>query len=141
MRTKEEGVGQTAKCWEEGFNCAESVLRGVCHAQEIDLPDVAKMMATPFGGGIGRCEDVCGALAGGVMALGACIGRTKTSEDRLRSYDAAKLLYTSFQKRFDSVDCKVLNKSDFKSPEHRVRCGKYVREAASMTLDVLRGGP
>jgi len=120
------------------FNCAESVLRGVCFAQEIELPDIAKKMATPFGGGIGRSEDLCGALAGGVLAIGADIGRASADEDRLRSYDAAGELHKRFLGAFGSTQCKVLNKGDFKSPEHRARCGHFVEECTMFTINVLR---
>ena len=83
--TVEEGVREARRCWEQKLNCAESVLRGVCYAQGIDLPDIAKRMATPFGGGVGRSEDICGALTGGVMAIGVCLGRTTPEEDKTRS--------------------------------------------------------
>jgi len=139
MRTIEEGVRKTQECWEEKFNCAESVLRGVCHSQGIELSDQGKMMATPFGGGVGRSEDICGALTGGVMGIGIVMGRKSAEEDRLRSYDAAGKLYKLFHGRFGSTCCKVLNKSDFKSPDHRVRCGVFVSECTRLALEVIRG--
>lgn len=137
-KTIDDGVRHANECWQAKFNCAESVLRGVCHAQEIELPDTAKRMATPFGGGIGRSEDTCGALTGGVLAIGACIGRISASEDRLKSYDAAGQLFKMFSTRFGSAVCKDLNKGDFKSPEHRVRCGNFVEVATRLTLEILR---
>jgi C_GCAxxG_C_C family probable redox protein len=139
MRTVEEGVQRTRECWDEKFNCTESVLRGVCYAQGVELADQAKMMATPFGGGVGRSEDICGALTGGVMGMGIVMGRRNADEDRLRSYDAAGKLYNLFHERFGSTCCKVLNKSDFKSPDHRVRCGEFVSECTRLTLKVIRG--
>ena len=138
MKSAEDGVAEARKSWTQRFNCAESVLRGVCHAQGIELPDIAKKMATPFGGGIGRAEDVCGAIAGGVLAIGADIGRTRAEGDKLRSYNAAGELHKKFLESFGSTSCKVLNKSDFKSPEHRVRCSRFVEECARFTIDILR---
>jgi len=138
LKSAEDGVAEARKSWTQRFNCAESVLRGVCHAQGIELPDIAKKMATPFGGGIGRAEDVCGAIAGGVLAIGADIGRTRAEGDKLRSYNAAGELHKKFLESFGSTSCKVLNKSDFKSPEHRVRCSRFVEECARFTIDILR---
>ena len=140
MRTLEEGVEHASECWASQLNCAESVLRGVCFAQNIELSDQAKRMATPFGGGIGRSEDACGALIGGVLAIGVAMGRTASEEDRLRSYEAASKLHKAFQARFGSTCCKVLNKSDFKSPQHRTRCGEYVSEATRLAIRILREG-
>jgi len=138
VRSAKEGVALAAKCWESHLNCAESVLRGVCHAQETELTDLAKRMATPFGGGVGRSEDICGALVGGVLAIGAERGRTTSEDDRLRSYDAAGKLHEKFLELFGSTCCRVLNKSDFKSPEHRMRCGEFVKETTRLTIQILR---
>jgi C_GCAxxG_C_C family probable redox protein len=138
MRSIDEGVLEAERQWAMGFNCAESVLRGVCFAEEIELADQSKRMATPLGGGVGRSEDICGALLGGVLGLGTVLGRTSPEEDRLRSYDAAGRLYKMFQQRLGSTCCRVLNKGDFKSPEHRSRCGRFVSEATRMALQVLR---
>jgi len=140
MRTPEEGIRHADECWTKNLNCAESVLRGVCFAQSIELTDQAKKMATPFGGGIGRSEDACGALIGGVLAIGVSLGRIAPEEDRLASYEAAGKLHKAFQARFGSTCCKVLNKSDFKTPEHRTRCGKYVGGATRLAIQILRDG-
>jgi len=139
MRTVEEGVKNAQECWEAKYNCAESVFRGICYAQGIELSDQEKMMATPFGGGVGRSEDLCGALTGGVMGIGIVMGRRSAEEDRLKSYDAAGKLCKLFKDRFGSTCCKVLNKSDFKSPDHRVRCGEFVSESTRLALEVIRG--
>jgi len=138
MRTQDDGVRHATECWSKGYNCAESVLRGVCFGMEVELPDKALMMATPFGGGVGRSEDICGALIGGVMGIGALKGRTGPGQDRLVSYEAAGRLHSHFNNEFGSTCCKVLNKSDFKSPEHRGRCGRFVAEATSMAVQILR---
>jgi C_GCAxxG_C_C family probable redox protein len=138
MRSMEEGMEEAERSWASRLNCAESVLRGVCFAQDMPLSDQAKRMATPFGGGVGRTEELCGALTGGVLAIGACIGRTGPTEDRLRSYEAAGRLYRAFLGRFGSTCCKVLNKSDFGSQEHRRRCGAFVSEGTRLTLEILR---
>jgi C_GCAxxG_C_C family probable redox protein len=138
MRTQDEGVRHAMECWSKGYNCAESVLRGVCFGMEVELPDKALMMATPFGGGIGRSEDVCGALVGGVMGIGAIKGRTTSVQDKLPSYAATGRLYRRFHDEFGSTCCRVLNKSDFKSSEHKERCGRFVAEAASMAVQILR---
>jgi C_GCAxxG_C_C family probable redox protein len=126
------------ECWSKGYNCAESVLRGVCFGMEVELPDRALMMATPFGGGVGRSEDTCGALVGAVMAIGALKGRTTPPEDRFASYEAAGRLHAHFQDAFGSTCCKVLNKSDFKSMEHRERCGRLVAGSTSMAIRILQ---
>lgn len=139
MRDIEEGVEHAAACFAGGFNCAEAVLRGVCLAQGFRIPDGCLRMATPFGGGMGRSEDACGALTGGVLAIGAIMGRTDPGEDKTRSYDAASVLYKAFVAEFGHARCLDLNMSDFKSPEHKTRCTGFVRGATRMAILAIRG--
>jgi C_GCAxxG_C_C family probable redox protein len=139
MREIAEGVRLADECFASGYNCAESVLRGVCHAQGTSLPDACLRMATPFGGGVGRSEDLCGALSGGVLAIGASLGRTDAREDKTKSYDAAKRLFSGFVAATGSPKCIVLNKGEFGTPEHRARCGGFVREATKLAILAIRG--
>ncbi len=58
----------------EGYNCAQSVFYCFCDDLGFDK-NTALKLATGFGGGMGRKEEVCGAVTGGIMALGAKYGR------------------------------------------------------------------
>ena len=137
-RSVQEGVDEAVRCWESKLNCAESVFRGTCFAEDIALDDIPKRMATPFGGGIGRSGDVCGALTGGVLAIGASLGRTSPDSDKTACYEAAGALHKQFEEMFGASSCKALNMSDFTSPQHRARCGRFVEMATRLTLSVLR---
>ncbi len=137
-RSVQDGVREAMRCWESKLNCAESVFRGVCFAEGIALDDLSKRMATPFGGGIGRSEDICGALTGGVLAIGASLGRTSPDADKTGCYEAAGTLHKGFEETFGASSCRALNMSDFTSPQHRVRCGRFVEEATKLALEVLR---
>jgi len=67
--------------FEAGFNCAESVFLVVTEAFGHHAPEQARL-ATAFGGGVGRCkEEMCGAVAGGVLAVGALHGRDRAGAD------------------------------------------------------------
>ena len=63
------------ECFESGFNCAESVFLAITEAFGLDVSGQVRL-ATPFGGGIGRCKaELCGAISGAVLAVGAVRGR------------------------------------------------------------------
>jgi len=134
LKDENASVDYAMECWSKGFNCAESVLRGVCFGLGIDLPPIAKMMATPLGGGMGRAENVCGALSGGVIAIGAVLGRTDHSDDKFRSYMAARDLHDEFLNRFGGTRCSELNFGDFITSHHRRRCSEFVKEATRMAF-------
>jgi len=137
MPSEEEAVRHASECWDRGFNCTESALRGVCYGMGIELPEVALRIATPFGGGVGRCEDLCGALSGGVMGIGASMGRSEATGDKFASYNAAKKLHEQFLRAFGSSLCKELNHGDFKSREHASRCKNFTLETVRMTYRIL----
>lgn len=138
MPSEEEAVRHAAECWDKGFNCAESALRGVCYGMGIALPEVALKISTPFGGGVGRCEDLCGALSGGVMGIGAVLGRENTKGDKFASYNAAKKMYEQYTKKFGSSSCKELNHGDFKSQAHEARCRNFTIESVRMAYRILK---
>ena len=47
-------------------------------------------LATPFGGGIGSThQDLCGAISGGVMVIGALHGRERPDQAREKEHAAA----------------------------------------------------
>lgn len=68
------------------FLCSESVLFAVSDWLEVRNEFIPKI-ATGFGAGIGGRGTVCGALSGGVMALGLKFGRKDpVREEGRRSY-------------------------------------------------------
>ncbi len=137
MLSEEECIKYASECWDKGFNCAESAMRGICYAHEIDLPEVALRMATPFGGGIGLSGDACGAMIGSVLGIGAALGRADAKGNKTRSYEAARELKTQFERRFNSTQCKILNEGDFVSPVHERRCKEFTLESVRIAYRIL----
>ena len=93
-----------------GFNCAQSVLLVLAeHINPQTKNDLIPKIATGFGGGVGRCGSVCGALTGAVMAVGIKYGTNEAGiEKRLKAYANARVLYTQFERQHGSVMCHDL---------------------------------
>jgi len=130
----------------EGYNCAQSVLLTIFE-QSNGKNELVPKVATAFGGGIGRCGSVCGALSGGVMAIGIKYGSNEPSvEKRLRAYKLAKELYRRFEKQHGSVLCRELIGYDLSNPEEldkarkeRVleeKCVNFVRDAVEILAEI-----
>ena len=64
----------------EGYNCAQSVLYSFCDDIHLDK-NTALKMACGFGAGMGRKEEVCGAVTGGIIVIGAKYGRGEGDAD------------------------------------------------------------
>ncbi len=56
------------------FNCAQAILGAYGPAEGLCLDDCLRL-AAPFGGGIGRLGETCGAVIGALMVLGLRHGR------------------------------------------------------------------
>ena len=95
-------------------------------------------MATGFSGGLGDTrEELCGALSGGVMVIGALHGRSSRDEDDKPAIERAEAYRARFLERFGHVQCQVLRDTVVKVPDGLETCGGLVAEAAKLLMDVL----
>ena len=120
-----------------GYNCAQSVL--AAYAADYDLSkDKALQVAVGFGGGMGRVQDVCGAISAAIVVLGLSSefkegdGRPKINE----VYAKVHRLIDEFREKKGTIKCRDLLGCDLTSEEgqkyfreHNLRenCWEYVR--------------
>ena len=91
---------EQAKAYFDGhYNCAQSVFAPFAEYFGMDL-DLAFKIATPFGGGMGHNGQICGAVSGGLMAIGLARGiESYDQEKKYACYDLAQ----AFQQRFRAL--------------------------------------
>jgi C_GCAxxG_C_C family probable redox protein len=92
-----------------GYNCAQSIL----HAFGPDLgldSETALKVATGLGGGIGGRGEVCGAVTGGILALGLKYGRGEKAEKSVAqlAYQKTEELMAAFERAHGSCMCRTL---------------------------------
>lgn len=92
-----------------GYNCAQSVLFSFCDKTNLS-PDLALKLACGFGAGMGRKGEVCGAVTGGILALGAMFGRGDKEGRQATelAYAKVKELLTRFSSIHGSCICSEL---------------------------------
>ncbi len=109
-----------------GYNCAQSVFYAFCEDLGVDQ-DTALKVACGFGAGMGRKGEVCGAVTGGIMALGVKYGRGE-KEDRAvtdAAYVKVRELMDQFSNRNGTCICRqLLNGCDLTTEEGQ----KYFKE-------------
>ncbi|HVM50750.1 MAG TPA: C-GCAxxG-C-C family protein [Candidatus Acidoferrum sp.] len=92
-----------------GYNCAQAVL--YAFGPELGLPgETALKVAAGLGSGVARRGQTCGALTGGILALGLKYGRGE-QQDRSateQTYQKTLELLNRFEKRHGSCRCRVL---------------------------------
>ena len=81
------------------------------------------LIATPFGGGMGRYGEVCGAITGAMLALGLKSGRTSGDDTATRNAVYAKVvrLIRAFEIEYGSSICRAVTKCDLLAPEGQKR--------------------
>ena len=109
--------------FDRGNNCTQAVLQAVAGRKDPDL--IA--MAAGFGGGIGDSGCLCGAITGGVMALGLN-GRA----------DQSGPLIKAFKAEFKTTCCRGLSKGHrWLSRTHLANCRRITSTAAAMAARLL----
>jgi C_GCAxxG_C_C family probable redox protein len=82
------------------FFCSEAIVKAVVEGFHLPVPDLVIAMASGFPVGIGGSGCTCGALTGGVMALGLFFGRTEPKDRKVKKcMELSKLLHDRFQDR------------------------------------------
>lgn len=74
-------------------------------------------VASAFKGGIGRRGSLCGALTGGVIAIGLRYGTNKPVFEESEAYSLALEFHNRFKKGGGSVLCRDLIGYDLTNPE------------------------
>jgi C_GCAxxG_C_C family probable redox protein len=93
--------------------------------------------ATAFSGGIGLTkQDLCGALSGGVIVIGALYGRTNAQESDEKSSKLAAAFRERFEQHFAMVNCHDLRKEKY-GRDNPVPCSQLVEEAATLLCQTL----
>ncbi|MCK4390455.1 MAG: C-GCAxxG-C-C family protein [Desulfobacterales bacterium] len=145
------------------FHCASAVLSRIESQLKLNLDSISRM-TQGFSGGIAFQGDICGALMGGVLALGTVYGtelqrtqpamvfragfaamkegsRVFQNEDLHPSFKTSLRvgkLYRKFVSRFGSADCTdILGKAC--RPKNRDLCEEIAQTTSQFTLDLITG--
>lgn len=120
------------------FVCSEAVLYAMHRILGTPLPVEIIRLASGFAGGIGGQGYVCGALTGGVMALGLAFGRSEAGTSCPKLLPATRELLEWFNQAFGSSCCAALTKKKriFGGKESNM-CGIMTGETAAKTMELI----
>jgi C_GCAxxG_C_C family probable redox protein len=95
-------------------------------------------IATGFSGGLGDTrEELCGALSGGVMVIGALFGRSNLAEDDQPAVDLAERYRRRFLETLGYTQCTALREQVVDAPGGPGTCGELVERAAMILMSLL----
>ncbi|MDH3067898.1 C-GCAxxG-C-C family protein [Akkermansia sp. N21169] len=114
VASKLEGIPLTPRVlaaldyFHQGYNCSQSVFAAFADYCGLS-PDAALRLSSPFGAGIGRMREVCGALCGASMIGGALKGNAGAlPEEKERIFSLVREFAEAFKREFGSMYCRDL---------------------------------
>lgn len=99
------------------------------------VPDILIRASCPFGGGIGGShQDICGALSGGVMVLGALWGRVTSTENDDLVLHLSSQLREGFVQVYGTSHCETI-RNLARTPKDG--CLPVVLQGARMLTEII----
>lgn len=144
---------QARALFEQGYNCAQAVV--AAFAPEMGVPqETAVRLLSPFGGGMGRLREVCGAFSGLLAAFGMLYGYSDPAavDEKKALYADVQQMAAAFREQNGSLICRDLlglreGASD-PTPAPRTadyyktrRCGDMVESAADILQAYIEAHP
>lgn len=116
-------------------------------AEHLDIhSDLIPRIATGFCSGMARTGGMCGAVSGGIMAIGLSLGRTTPSDDIDPCYQAVRTFLGRFSVQYKTLSCLELTGVHLGTPEGQAafrekgqikNCTDYVGEATRWVVEIL----
>jgi C_GCAxxG_C_C family probable redox protein len=121
------------------FYCSEAIVKTIKDEFELTVTDDIIKMASGFPVGMGGSGCTCGAVAGGVMAIGMFFGRTEAKDPKVaKTMALANELHNIFKERHKNLCCRILTKGMvLGSQEHMEQCISFTGEVAEEAARII----
>lgn len=121
------------------FYCSEAIIKTIKDEFQLTISDEIIAAASGFPVGMGGSGCTCGAVAGGVMALGLVFGRTKAKDAKVdKAMALSNELHGLFKSRHKNLCCRSLTKGmTLGSPEHMEQCIFFTGEVAEEVAKII----
>ena len=145
--TPDQVAQRSGELFDQGLCCSESVLQALAESRGIQSELIPKI-ATGLCGGISRSSNICGAVSGGVLAIGLCFGRSQPGQSPEESIRRVRAFLAKCEQRFGSTNCEKLigcrldtpeGQEFFKKHNLREKCAGFTSEAARLASEILAG--
>ena len=124
-----------------GYNCSQSVVVAFCDVTGL-TEDFSAKLSSSFGGGMGRMREVCGAVSGMLMVLGALYGYSTPGDDAAKKahYALVQALAGQFRSEHGSIICREILKNPPSDPNPTPRTAEFykTRPCARMVMTAAR---
>ncbi len=139
---------ESVKCFNANFNCCQAVF--ATYSEQLGLnKETALKIASPFGGGIARMGDTCGAVTGALMLIGLKEGQyqSEDKEAKEKCYRVSQEFIGRFKELYGSIMCRDILSCDLSTEsgqkfakDHNLTktlCPGFVRDASKIVEILL----
>lgn len=130
--------------YRKGFFCCEAVMETIIQQFEMDIPYEMIRMASGMAIGVGKSGCICGALNGGVLAIGMVFGRSEQKGPKdpnvVKCMAMTNELHDWFRENNTkkAACCRVLTREfDMSQGQHKAQCIYYTGMCAAKTAEIL----
>ena len=131
---------EAEKLYRDGdYYCSEAIIFTIRKHLCPSMPEQAIAMGSGFPVGIGGSMYVCGAVSGGIIALGYFFGRVTPKDEKIKNIMAlSKELHDSFKNNHKVLCCRILTKGmELGSSKHMEQCIAFTGEVAASTAGII----
>lgn len=121
-----------------GYWCSESVFKAIMEEYAEDVDNSLSRLASGFVGGMGSShQEACGALTGGIIALGYLYGRTDPDDENTVLRELVVEYRQRFIREFCSTNCGVLLDGFGEQGDDYVKCRDLTGRAARILAGII----
>ncbi|WP_319577980.1 C-GCAxxG-C-C family (seleno)protein [uncultured Methanospirillum sp.] len=136
-----ERIRKTAEAYYRNLDyyCSEAIVKTINEEFDLGYPEEVIKLASGFPIGMGGSGCSCGAVVGGIMALGMVFGRTAPKDEQVKKCMAlAHELHEKFRTRHTVLCCRILTKDmELGSSIHMQQCVEFTGEVAEETAKII----
>ena len=139
----EQRAARAKELFLSGYNCCQSVVLAFEDITKLE-PELAATISAPFGGGMGRLREVCGAVSGMTMVAGF-ISPCPTNSDAIakkENYALVQRFAERFREQNGAIVCRTLlgleQQKDNPTPSPRTAEYYKKRPCAELVADAAR---
>ncbi len=135
--TRDEVEKMAFDHFDSGFHCAEAIAKTIIELHAENPNAMITKVASGFAGGIGGTHaEACGALTGGIIAIGYLYGRTESGQDIQHARELAAEFSARFVEEFGSANCGVLLEK-LGQQHNGLKCKRLTAAAAGLLAELL----
>lgn len=127
-----------------GYFCCEALMAAIRDNFELDVPEEVIAMASGMAVGAGRSGCMCGALNGGILALGMFFGRTEPKGPQDPKVNKCMALTHELHDWFkeangkNAICCRILTREfDMGKGEHKEQCIRFTGLCAWKVAEIV----